>query len=907
MKKLLFFLIIFTAAFSARAQYQAISAGESGMAVRSKLNSMFQQLYSSSVHMQFSADGLTSWHTGYEVSDNYFRVSYDQGLSWGAGIPIASEYMIVTALAADTLFIQGDTITGNLLVKRDTVSLLVTKHELAQAIESFGSYSAGTGLELVGNEFRNTAPDRPITLTGAGATTISGTYPNFTISSTDNNTIYTDEQAQDAVGAAIAAGAKTGISVTYDDASNKIDFVVASQTDNNYTTAEKTKLAGIAAGAEVNVNADWNAATGDAAILNKPSLSAVATSGSYTDLANKPSIPVVSDVAYNATSWDGNLDAPSKNAVRDKIESLIAGGGMVYPPAGIAVSTGSAWGTSVSDNSANWNTAFSDRMKWDGGATGLVAATGRSSLGATTVGSNFFTLTNPSAVTFPRINADNTISTLDAATFRTAIGAGTGSGSVTSVSMTVPTGLSVTGSPITSSGTFAVSLASGYSIPTTAEQTNWTNKVSFPGFGTTAGTAAQGNDSRINNGQTAYGWGNHAGLYKLISYVPSWNELTDKPTYFTPSSHGIGYHSDVIITNPTAGQTLQYDGSKFVNVTPSNQWTTDANGINYLSRVGIGANSFSNSMLYVLSTSGWGGYFVNSSSSGYGVYIKGGGPSTTALHVLDYNSNDLFSVRGSGAIYANSISNASTTNTLYYNTATKEISYGPAPAGGSGTVTSVGLSMPNIFTISGSPVTGAGTLTATLANQPANTIFAGPTGSTGLPTFRTLVDADIPDNITASNYMPLSGGTMTGGILLSTTILSTNRAITYNDTEKQVYIGNGTAAVPIDNQKTQTPTIASNMTLDWRSGSNMSITLTMNVILSIQNIPDGKSGTILVKQDATGGRTILISTWSGAGTGDLTEVTIGTNTAINSSANKYSTITYKRFADVVTLVFGKEN
>ena len=39
---------------------------------------------------------------------------------------------------------------------------------------------------------------------------------------------------------------------------------------NDYTTAEKNKLAGIAAGAEVNVNADWNAVSGDAQILNKP-------------------------------------------------------------------------------------------------------------------------------------------------------------------------------------------------------------------------------------------------------------------------------------------------------------------------------------------------------------------------------------------------------------------------------------------------------------------------------------------------------------------------------------------------------------------------------------------------------------------------------------------------------------
>lgn len=57
--------------------------------------------------------------------------------------------------------------------------------------------------------------------------------------------------------------------------------------------SDKTKLNGIAAGAEVNVNADWNATEGDALILNKPTLSTVATSGSYNDLTNKPTIPTV--------------------------------------------------------------------------------------------------------------------------------------------------------------------------------------------------------------------------------------------------------------------------------------------------------------------------------------------------------------------------------------------------------------------------------------------------------------------------------------------------------------------------------------------------------------------------------------------------------------------------------------
>ncbi len=64
---------------------------------------------------------------------------------------------------------------------------------------------------------------------------------------------------------------------------------------------------------------------------------------------------------------------------------------------------------------------------------------------------------------------------------------------------------------------------------------------------------------------------------------------------------------------------------------------------------------------------------------------------------------------------------------------------------GSGSVTSVGLSMPSIFSITGSPVTASGTLTASLATQNANLVLAGPsTGSAAAPGFRNLVGADLP-------------------------------------------------------------------------------------------------------------------------------------------------------------------
>jgi hypothetical protein len=85
--------------------------------------------------------------------------------------------------------------------------------------------------------------------------------------------------------------------------------------------------------------------------------------------------------------------------------------------------------------------------------------------------------------------------------------------------------------------------------------------------------------------------------------------------------------------------------------------------------------------------------------------------------------------------------------------------------GNVGTVSSVGLSMPTEFSVMGSPVTSSGTISVSWGNQSANTVFAGPSsGAPSQPSFRGLTDDDIPNNITASNYLPLSGGTMTGTI-----------------------------------------------------------------------------------------------------------------------------------------------
>ncbi|MBI3665017.1 MAG: hypothetical protein HY236_02135 [Acidobacteria bacterium] len=69
-----------------------------------------------------------------------------------------------------------------------------------------------------------------------------------------------------------------------------------------------------------------------------------------------------------------------------------------------------------------------------------------------------------------------------------------------------------------------------------------------------------------------------------------------------------------------------------------------------------------------------------------------------------------------------------------------------------GTVTSVGLSMPSDFSVSGSPVTGNGTFTVTRGNQSANTFQAGPaSGGAAQPSYRSMVVADQPQIVNTLN------------------------------------------------------------------------------------------------------------------------------------------------------------
>ena len=118
----------------------------------------------------------------------------------------------------------------------------------------------------------------------------------FGFSTTDNE--LTQEEVEDFAGALVATGGtKTGITVTYDDVNGNMDFVVASQTDENFTTADHAKLDAIEASADVTDTTNVTAAGAlmDSEVTNLAQVKAfdssdyaTAAQGSTADSAQQP-------------------------------------------------------------------------------------------------------------------------------------------------------------------------------------------------------------------------------------------------------------------------------------------------------------------------------------------------------------------------------------------------------------------------------------------------------------------------------------------------------------------------------------------------------------------------------------------------------------------------------------------
>jgi hypothetical protein len=115
--------------------------------------------------------------------------------------------------------------------------------------------------------------------------------------------------------------------VTYVDTQDalKVDKVAGKGlSTNDYTTLEQTKLAGIADGAEVNVNADWNATTGDAVILNKPAIPSISGLATVTYVDTQDSLK---ENYLNIPAANGYVLSSTTAGVRSWIAQTGGGGG----------------------------------------------------------------------------------------------------------------------------------------------------------------------------------------------------------------------------------------------------------------------------------------------------------------------------------------------------------------------------------------------------------------------------------------------------------------------------------------------------------------------------------------------------------------------------------------------------
>lgn len=201
----------------------------------------------------------------------------------------------------------------------------------------------------------------------------------------------------------------------------------------------------------------------------------------------------------------------------------------------------------------------------------------------------------------------------------------------------------------------------------------------------------------------------------------------------------------------------------------------------------------------------------------------------------------------------------------------------------SGSVTSVGLAMPSIFSVTNSPVTTSGTLTATLATQTAATVFAGPvTGAATAPTFRALTATDIPSlagsyivngtsQQASSNFNITGNGTIDGALQLqgNSTGLSTFTAGAQGATNINYTLP---IALPTTNQVlAATGVVGSAVTLGWttpKSGTVTSVGLTMPAVLysSVGNSPITTSGVLTPVLATQTAATIFAGPVTGAAT-----------------------------------------
>ena len=251
-----------------------------------------------------------------------------------------------TALGAgDAFFVsQGNTGAGELYVCNTTgVITFGTTNITFVQVAATAVYTAGTGISVTNNVITNTAPDQTVALTQGGATTITGTYPNFTISSTD--TTYTAGGGIGLAGTTFSVAAGTGLTQDADGLSHADTSSQASVDNTGATFVQDINLDGfghVTGAASVTVTPsligapqnDGTGATGTWGIsitgnaTNVTGTVAIANGGTGATTDSQARTNLGLSIGSNVQAWDANLDQIA--ALSPTADNFIVGDGTAW-------------------------------------------------------------------------------------------------------------------------------------------------------------------------------------------------------------------------------------------------------------------------------------------------------------------------------------------------------------------------------------------------------------------------------------------------------------------------------------------------------------------------------------------------------------------------------------------------
>ncbi len=283
------------------------------------------------------------------------------------------------------------------------------------------NYLAGTGINITGSMINNTSPDQIVTLIGTGATVVSGTYPNFTINSTDLNTIYTAGTGIDVTGTIISNIAPDQLVTLTEDGATTIsgtypDFVISS-TDENTTYS---------AGAGINITDTVISNTGD---LNPADDANLGLSNLTTTAINQSLLPNANNILQLgniANSW--NNIYTDESIYIDDVNYINNNGGSVFTGSNAGNSNTAATNAGFGNQSLYTNTtgaknvALGETALYSNGTGNGNVAVGYKVMQLNTSGSNNVAVGQSALYSNTTIN--NTVAIGDSALYNNGIGAG---------------------------------------------------------------------------------------------------------------------------------------------------------------------------------------------------------------------------------------------------------------------------------------------------------------------------------------------------------------------------------------------------------------------------------------------------------------------------------------------------